>query len=154
MSVPLHYWDSCTFIAYFNDEKDKVDGCISVIEDAQARKLKIVTSSLTLIEVIKIKGKPIPPKEQEEVMMKFFRMNSDWIIFIDVERKTVEIGRSLVRDFGLKAYDAVHTATAIRAKVNFIDTFDPDLLKLSNKIGDPAIIVQHPPVRRQLRLQF
>ncbi len=154
MSIPLHYWDSCTFIGYFNDEKDKIDGCISVLEDAQAKKLKIVTSSITLVEVIKIKGKPIPPKEQEEVIMQFFKANSDWIIFIDAERKAMEIARGLIRDFGLKAYDAVHVATAIRAKVNFIDTFDPDLLKLSNKIGDPPIIVQNPPVGRQLRLQF
>jgi predicted nucleic acid-binding protein len=152
LSVPLHYWDSCTFIGYFNDEKDKIDGCISVLEDAQAKKLKIITSSLTLVEVIRIKGKPIPPKEQEDLMMKFFRANSDWIIFIDAERKVMEIARNLIRDFGLKSYDAVHAATAIRAKANFIDTFDPDLLKLSNKIGDPPIIVQHPPVRRQLRL--
>ena len=154
MSIPLHYWDSCTFLGYFNDEKDKIDGCISVLEDAQEKKLKIVTSSITLVEVIKIKGKPIPPKEQEEAIMRFFRASSEWIIFIDAERKTMEIARGLIRDFGLKAYDAIHSATAIRAKVNFIDTFDPDILKLSNKIGDPPIIVQNPPVRRQLRIQF
>ena len=152
MSVPLHYWDSCTFVGYFNDEKDKIDGCISVLEDAQAKRLKIVTSTITLVEVIKIKGQPMPPKEQEDMMMRFFKANSDWIILMDVERKIAEIARELIRDFGLKAYDATHAATAIRAKVNFIDTFDTDLLKLSNKIGDPPIAVQNPPVRRQLRL--
>ncbi len=57
MSVPLHYWDSCTFIGYFNDEKDKIDGCISVLEDAQAKKLKIITSSLTLELIYKVKIK-------------------------------------------------------------------------------------------------
>lgn len=152
MKVPLHYWDACTFLAYLKGEPDKVDACVAVLEHAKQGKIKIVTSSISLVEVIKLKGKSPIPKDQEDKIKKFFQHK--WIILQDVERKTSEFARDLIWEYGLKSYDAVHLATAIRAKVDRVDTFDSDLLKLSNKVGNPLISIGEPCLPLQKEIDF
>ncbi|AKE65363.1 hypothetical protein MYAER_3023 [Microcystis aeruginosa NIES-2549] len=31
----LHYWDSCVFLAFLKNEKDKINDCISVLKAAE-----------------------------------------------------------------------------------------------------------------------
>ena len=50
---PLYYWDSCLFIAWLKDEQRKtgdMDGVREVIEQAKRRKVRLMTSVLTLTE--------------------------------------------------------------------------------------------------------
>ena len=52
---PLYYWDSCLFIAWLKDEQRKtgdMDGVREVIEQAKRREVKLITSVLTLTEVL------------------------------------------------------------------------------------------------------
>ncbi|MBW4680668.1 MAG: PIN domain-containing protein [Microcoleus vaginatus WJT46-NPBG5] len=148
----LHYWDSCTFLALLKNETDKINECISVIKAAQSGQVRIVTSTLTFIEVVKLeKGKPKLPKEDEEKIRAFFK--HEWISIYDVDRKIAELARELMWQYeGLKPKDSTHVATAVRAKVNVLDTFDDGLIKLSSKIGDPPLIIQRPFLQTQLDL--
>jgi len=50
--VTRRYWDACTFLGWLKGEDDKIAECRSVIEEAVSRKLQIVTSALTLAEVL------------------------------------------------------------------------------------------------------
>jgi predicted nucleic acid-binding protein len=52
----------------------------------------------------------------------------------------------------LKPKDATHVATAIKARVDVLDTFDDGLLKLSGEIGDPPLIIRKPFFEVQLDL--
>ena len=55
---PLYYWDSCLFIAWLKDEQRKtgdMDGVREVIEQAKRREVKLMTSVLTLTEVLSSK---------------------------------------------------------------------------------------------------
>ena len=151
-SKKLHYWDSCVFLAFLKNEKDKINDCISVLKAAENGQVIIVTSAITFIEVVKLeKGQPKLPKESEEKISDFFR--HEWIYIYDVDRKVGELARELMWQYqALKPKDATHVATAIKARVDVLDTFDDYLLKLSGEIGDPPLIIRKPFFEVQLDL--
>src|SRR3979490_214679 len=52
---PIYYWDSCLFIAWLKDEQRKsgeMDGVREVIDRFKRREVRIVTSVLTMVEVL------------------------------------------------------------------------------------------------------
>ncbi|MDE3201622.1 MAG: type II toxin-antitoxin system VapC family toxin [Acidobacteriota bacterium] len=143
MSTSTRYWDANAFLGWLNDEQDKAQECESVLAAADAGKVQIVTSALTLTEVIKLKGKPRLTKDKEEAIKAFFE--NDYIIVRDVDRFIAEKARDLIWSFnGLHPKDAIHVATAVILKINVLDTFDGRLIKLSGKIGAPKLIIAHP----------
>jgi hypothetical protein len=151
-SKPLHYWDSCAFLALLKNEADYIDECKSVIKAAKDGKVMIVTSALTFVEVIKLeKGKPKLSKDVEEKIRAFFK--HEWIYIYDLDRKIGELARDLMWEYeGLKPKDATHVATAIRAKVDVLETFDDGLIKLSGKVGNPLLPIRRPYFPNQLEL--
>lgn len=148
----LHYWDSCVFLGILKNEPDKITECASVIKAAQAGEVRIVTSALTFIEVVKLeKGQPKLPRESEEKIRSFFK--HEWIYIYDVNRKVGELARELLWKYErLRPQDATHVASAVLAKADVLDTFDDGLIKLSNQIGNPPLKIQRPFVPRQLEL--
>jgi hypothetical protein len=151
-SKPLHYWDSCAFLALLKNEADYIDECKSVIKAAKDGKVMIVTSALTFVEVIKLeKGKPKLSKDVEEKIRAFFK--HEWIYIYDLDRKIGELARDLMWEYeGLKPKDATHVATAVRAKVDVLETFDDGLIKLSGKVGNPLLPIRRPYFPNQLEL--
>ncbi|MBD1939732.1 type II toxin-antitoxin system VapC family toxin [Microcoleus sp. FACHB-68] len=151
-SKPLHYWDSCTFLALLKNEADKIDECRSVIKAAEAGKVIIVTSTLTFIEVVRLeKRKPKLPKEHEEKIRAFFK--HEWIYICELDRKIAELARELMWQYeSLRPKDSTHVATAIYYNVDVLDTFDEGLIKLSGQIGEHPLIIQKPFLPTQLDL--
>lgn len=53
--IPSYYWDSCVFIAYFNDEREQhahlIDHIHQFLKEAQAGKCEIYTSTVTIAEI-------------------------------------------------------------------------------------------------------
>lgn len=144
----LHYWDSCVFLALLKNECDKIDECLSVISAAMSGQLLIVTSTLTFVEVIKLKkGEPKLDREVEEKIRGFFK--HEWIITRELDRSVAETARELIWDSNLHPKDSVHVATALKSKVDLMDTFDNQLIKLSGTIGDPPLIIQRPQILNQ-----
>ena len=137
------YWDSGCFMAIFNKEVERVDKCESVLLAAERGELRIITSALTLTEVIKIKGKPIKA-DAEDRIRAFFEHR--WIIVRDVDRFIAEQARDFIWEHNLQPYDAIHLATAYKHKLRHLDTYDrADLGKLDQKIGSPQMIISEPP---------
>lgn len=63
----LRYWDSCCFLAWLQEEDPvRARGCGQVISEAEAGKLRIVTSSLTLAEVLWIRGSRLEQRCQAQ----------------------------------------------------------------------------------------
>jgi hypothetical protein len=60
MTKDLRYWDANAFLGWLNDEPDKQAACQTVLASAEAGKIQIVTSAITFVEVIKIKGNYSP----------------------------------------------------------------------------------------------
>jgi predicted nucleic acid-binding protein len=134
------YWDSDCFLGYLMEEPDKVGGCQQVIDEAEAGKLVIVTSALTLAEVVWIRGRPKVPADRDARVTEFFE--HDWIVVFELDRKLAEAGRRLVWEQGVRPKDAIHVATALDAKVMQLDIFDTELHKLSGELGGGLVIGQ------------
>lgn len=141
------YWDACAFLGWLREEPDKVDGCGKVIREAESGKLQIVTSALTLAEVLFVKGgTPIPKTDREQVRALF---ENSWIVLYQLDRAIAEKAQEVVWDHGVRPRDAVHVATAMDAGVACLDTFDGKLLGLSG-IGQPALTISKPNIEGQM----
>jgi predicted nucleic acid-binding protein len=144
--VPLHYWDTCNFLTILKRDEVHLDGCVEVLKAAEDGKLKIVTSSITLAAIIKIghsKEPALPESDESRIIETFFL--HEYLILRDFDRKTAEMARSLAWRFQIKAFDAMHVATAIRSKVDVFETTDASLIKkIAGKVGEPIIDVRPP----------
>lgn len=144
------YWDSDCFIAWLAAEADKVDDCRTVIRAAERGDLVIVTSSLSIAEVVKLRHhSPVPVADADQVR-KFFRQ--PYIVVRELDRFLAEEAQSMVWDHGVDPKDAVHVATAVRVGVEQLDTFDEKLIGKTGVIGSPPLIIGRPLVTEQLEL--
>lgn len=146
------YWDSCAFLGWLKGEEDKLRECQSVLEEAVSGKLQIVTSTLTLAEVLWMK-KPAPPqrisKEDRDLVRKAFE--GDWLILWELDRGLAERAQDVVWDHDVQPKDAIHVATALAAEVSQLDTFDGPLLARSGQIE--GLPIGRPMVDGKLPLQ-
>ena len=83
--LPRRYWDSCAFLGILSGEEDKVPVCKPVLEAAEKGELVIVTSAVTLAEVIKTKGRPRLKAEKEQAIREFFQHK--WIVVAECDRQ-------------------------------------------------------------------
>lgn len=120
------YWDSCCFLGHFKAEPDKAQACADVLTAASEGKLAIVTSTLTLTEVVKIRNEPPIPASDGTTIDEFFKHG--FIIVRQLDRITAELARRLVWESGITPKDAIHLATALRAGCRRMDTTDRALL--------------------------
>lgn len=143
MKKKIVYWDSDCFLGLLNKEQDKIKKCQSVIREAEEGNLLIITSALTFIEVIKMKGKKHVPKKTEKTIQDFF-LNTFMSIH-NVDRKVGIKARDLMwKNKGLQPKDSIHIATAIIQKVPELHTFDKYLLSLDGKIESPQLKICEP----------
>jgi predicted nucleic acid-binding protein len=150
----VFYWDSTVFVAFFNAEPGG-ENVRELLDEAEAGEIFIITSSFTLVEVIKLKGKtPILVTEQDEIT-EFFK--KDYFRFVDATRKVTEAARSLIwKSPGLWPKDAVHLASAIefasKEKLDCIHSYDKDFLRLNGKL--PVLCPVQEPMPHQRTFGF
>lgn len=151
--LPRRYWDANAFLGILLGEKDKVPACQAVLKAAEKRQLVIVTSAVTIAEVIKVKGKPRLKRESEQKIGDFFK--HEWIVVVDCDRRVAEAARRLMweHDFLLHK-DAIHVATAIQGRVDQLDTFDGHLIRISGMVGNPPLLIGKPNLPEQLELTY
>jgi predicted nucleic acid-binding protein len=147
------YWDSVCFLALLNNESDKVPFCRGTMQKAENHDLLIVTSAITFIEVIRMKGKRKLDKKTETVIQKLFE--NSFIHIHNVDRETGIKARELMWKYdALQPKDAIHVATAILRKIPVLHTFDDGLLKLDKKCGRPPLRICKPDIQYQPNLPF
>jgi predicted nucleic acid-binding protein len=141
-NIHYYYWDANPFCAVFNKEEGRVESCRQVLKAAEAKELKIVTSAMTIAEVVRVKGMERIPRV-ETILKEFFE--HEFLIVVSVDRSVATKARQLMYEFpALKPMDAIHLATAIKGKVFEMQTYDGGLLNLSGKIGVPPLSIRQP----------
>lgn len=133
----LRYWDANAFIGWLAQEDDKVDHCRAVIRAAEKGSVMIVTSAVTITEVIKLKRKQQLPQEKWEMVDGFFRHN--YISVRSYDFAVAVHARQLIWEANLSQNDAAHVATALRWDLKRMDTFDGQLIDNSKRWGDLVI---------------
>ena len=146
------YWDANVFLGWFQNETDKVNKCRGVIKLAEDGELIIVTSALTMTEVIKLRGKPRLKKEKETKIRRFFEQ--EFMSIRSVDRNIAEHARQLIWQHNVDPKDSIHLATALKLKLSIFDTFDEKLVKLSDKLGNPLLRIGHPDIAYQEEMKL
>lgn len=138
------YWDACTWIAYFGQEENVSKGkgkgsenrfqmCSQVMARAKSCQIVIVTSSISLSEVQKIRHDSKYPKG---FMLEYTKR--DHVLLIP-ENNIVRNSAETLRDgsYGkIGKEDSIHLATALRTDIFEFHTFDDGLLRLDGMIPD------------------
>lgn len=142
--MDYRYWDSVTFLGWLSGEQQKVVLCQPVLEAAETGTVTLITSAITITEVIYLKGHDKIPASQAKQIEAFFRHK--WIVVREVDRFIAEDARALVWDKNVKPKDAIHLATALRQDVQIdqFDTFDEGLIKHSGSLGNPPLTIGRP----------
>lgn len=142
MTLDRRYWDSDCFLGWLLAEKDKELHCREVLTAAEDGKVVIVTSALTIAEVLALRGRDKIPASDRAKVEAFFR--NEYIVIRNITRRVSEAARTYVWDFGVKPKDALHVATAIDAGVPLLNTFDKPLRNKTGKLGNPGLMIAIP----------
>jgi predicted nucleic acid-binding protein len=160
-SNPIYYWDTCIFLSWLKNEKDRKPGDMSGVFDClnrfKRRELSLMTSVLTLTEITIAK---IPAGTETLLESAMQRPNFSKI---SVDLKIARLARDL-RNYYLEKQehagktlsvpDAIHLASAILYRANEFHTFDGKdgtrdktlgLLPLSGNVGGHNLIICKPP---------
>lgn len=154
-STKLFYWDSSVFIALFSNEKGRAENVEQILDEAESGDVYIVTSSFTLVEVIKMKGKlPLLAAQQKQIT-DFFE--KDYFLFVDATRKITEAAQRLIWNVpSLWPKDAVHLASAIEffnyEPLDGIHSYDSDFLVLNGKLPITCAVTEPIPNQRVMAL--
>ena len=142
--MDYRYWDSNAFLGWLAEEPDKLEYCRSVIRAAEAGKVGILTSALTIAEVLWIRGQNRIPADSATKVEAFFK--HQWIVVRELDRFIAEDARALVWNHNVKPKDAVHLATALKRDVSIrqFDTFDEPLIRLTGRLGEPPLTIGKP----------
>jgi predicted nucleic acid-binding protein len=147
MSRENIYWDSDPFLGWLQEEDGKVDLCTATLERAEKGEILIVTSALTLAEVLYQKRQEVITADKKDRVLLLFK--NEFIAVRNVTRRIAEDARELVWSHSIAPKDAIHVATAIFDKVPFLETFDAGLLVKTGLIGSPPLVIRRPQVPPQ-----
>lgn len=140
--VERRYWDSDCFLGWLQDEPGKVDPCGTVLALCERREAEIVTSTLTIAEVLMLRPKDALPRERRDKVRSLFA--KEYIHTVPLIRRIAEAAQDLYWDYGIAPKDAAHVATAIAARAEVLNTFDKGLIGKSGQIGSPPLQIAQP----------
>jgi predicted nucleic acid-binding protein len=145
---PLYYWDTCLFLSWMKDENRKsgeVDGVREVIDRAKRRDCRIMTSTITSIEVLQSKIPAGIDTQFQGLMKRVLRVSLDTKIAQlahDIRDHYAKSGKKLATP------DAIHLATSIQHRVDEFHTFDEDdLIPLSGNVAGHRMVICKPVAR-------
>ena len=150
------YWDACCFIDFLQGSS-RGEILKGVVDKNDSGELLIVTSAITLTEVLKLGDCTAADREK---IVKTFSQDRGLLI-VDLTRHLAELSRDLIWEYGFEKHskDAIHLATAKYIhqfrNIGEFHTFDHDLLKLDGDEGVPFSIVEptfetYPPKQESL----
>lgn len=138
--APTVYWDSCVWIGHIAQEADKYPATKHIVRLAQKGERQIMTSTIALAEVVKMKcgGEWVAMAALEDDPFAAL-LAQDWVTTViadwDVGVRARDLFRLHMADGLKKPQDALHLAVAVLENVAEMHTFDnSDLLRLNGKV--------------------
>jgi len=131
------YLDSSVYIAAIKDEENRALVVRQILEAAEKREIQIVASTFVAAEVIRMKGESLPLSSEKESEIDDL-LKSERILWVELDLTVALEARKLARVHGLKPADAVHLASAIRAKADVLFRYD-DRFASANEVAGLAL---------------
>lgn len=137
----VYYWDACVFLSYLEGHPDRAPHIQSLLTSAEAREIRILTSTLSVVEVAfgaREKLKRELSREEEDRIDALWRGPVELVDFhylVALEAREL-MRRSLVLECPtLKAADAVHLASAKRMGATRVHTYDGPMKETGRALG-------------------
>jgi predicted nucleic acid-binding protein len=144
------YLDSSVFLAWIKGETingiPRGEIARHILNRARMGDYLVYTSTWTLAEVHKMRAGPILPEDDNERILSFFE--NEFIVFVEVDRLIGEHANRLCREHSIRPGDAVHHASALRAKCDVLLLWDPYF----GSIIRPDIRIEEPEIQGQTEL--
>ena len=100
------YWDSNAFLAWLQNETDREAACRDTLDAAQRGEFLIMTSALTLAEVLWLKGAPKLTEDKADLLNRFFRRSS--LRVVNLDRRIAQRAQRLVWESGIRPKDCYY----------------------------------------------
>lgn len=134
-----YYWDSGVIIPFFNAKLEPAAGKIAkdLLDEAERGTLEIITSTFTLVEVLKVdRQNQLKPADEAKIVAFF---EKPYIHLISADRIICESARHLIWKFSaLNPKDAVHLASAFayaeKRELDALFAWNKDFTKLNGKV--------------------
>lgn len=127
--------DSSVVIGYLAGDYGIELVCEEIIQQAERRETEILVSQLAKAECAYLRYES--HEDGERLIAAFFARR--YVVGVALDDEVAALSRHLVRKYlyisKLRPPDAVHLASAIIAGVPFLETKDPDLLRLDGMEG-------------------
>ncbi len=126
---PIYYWNACLFLAWLKDEQRKtgeMDVVREVIERAKRREVRLVTSVLTLTEVLSSKIPVGMDTLFANLLKRVSKQGIDTkIAMLAHELRDYYVQKAVEHEGKtLSSPDALHLATVILYRADEFNTFD------------------------------
>lgn len=131
------YWDSNAFLAWLQNETGREAACKDTLDAARRGDFLIVTSALTLAEVLWLRGAPRLAEDKADILNGFFRRSC--IRLVNLDRRIAQRAQRLVWESKVRPKDAVHVATALQYGCPILETFDGPLITTGLDLDDLEI---------------
>lgn len=116
------YWDSCVFLDRLKRKPERIAILETITDAAENGDFIIVTSAITLAEVIKLPELGTSTQDQISTIETFFE--NPWLNIRIVDEVIARNAAEIRRSSGLKTCDAIHVATALKYKIPILHTYD------------------------------
>jgi predicted nucleic acid-binding protein len=152
------YWDSCAYINYLEGGHVLADPMELIMEDWGKGLVTIVTSSLTIAEVLYVRCsdqlKRTDRTREKDIEALFNPPTGSRLLLVELSRLTAFKARDLVWNSGINPKDAIHVASALEADCEILHTTDGPLRTKSGLVGgSPHLRIELPSWTRQLVVQ-
>ena len=128
-------WDSSVIIGALSQDYEIALVCQEIIQQAQRGETEILVSQFAKAECAYLRV--MPHADAERMIAEFFARR--YVVSVELDDRVATLARHLVRKYlnnpKLRPPDAVHLASALVAGVPFLETKDPDLLRLDGMEG-------------------
>lgn len=154
--VKRYYWDANVFIALISnlnssEATENRDTCSRIVQQAMDGEIEILTSVLTLVEVLfpqENVAMPVTNEVRTKVKQLF---DEPYVTLVALDEARAGEARDVRWTHSwLKTADAVHVASAVFARIDEMHTYDGSgrpkgILSLDNLVGRPPmkIVVPH-----------
>lgn len=145
--IDRRYWDSDCFLGFLQEESGKVDACADVLALCERGEVEIVTSTLSIAEVLMLRPADALPQHRRVKVETIFAKK--YVLTIPLTRRIAISARDLVWDYGIAPKDAVHVASAVAANAKTLNTFDRQLIGKNGLVGSPPLTIEAPAVNQQ-----
>ena len=131
----------------------------AILSDWEAGDVTLVTSTLTMAEVLYVPGVQPAVRLDESRrgdLIDLFRPSGDRkLTLVELTRPIAEAARDLCWNHRVSPKDAVHVASALAARCAVLHTHDEDLQTRSRRVGgDPILEISPPAWNRQAKMDL